>query len=101
MTSATLQFLQGLVNGLTLNVGAPDFDEVLATVVAARQELTEALAAAEPPRDLTPMPFHVEAEAAALWLRLSREKHDQLRQDLTGLVGARREAEVEAASVRL
>lgn len=32
---------------------------------------------------------------------LSREKHDQLRQDLTGLVGARREAEVEAASVRL
>jgi len=39
MTHATLLFLQGLVNGLTLNVGAADFDEVLATVVAARAEL--------------------------------------------------------------
>jgi hypothetical protein len=32
---------------------------------------------------------------------LSAAKHDQLREDLSGLVGARREAEVEATNVRL
>ena len=41
-------FLLNQVNGLTLNVGAPDFDEALAKVLAARQQLT-AIVQATPP----------------------------------------------------
>lgn len=40
-------FLLGQVNGLTLNVGAPDFDRALAQVLAARQQL-QAIVDAQP-----------------------------------------------------
>lgn len=43
MTKDTATFLLGLVNGLTINVGAPDFEEALAKVIAARTELAALL----------------------------------------------------------
>lgn len=39
MSKDTATFLLELVNGLALNVGAPDFDVALAKVQAARGEL--------------------------------------------------------------
>jgi hypothetical protein len=39
ISEETAKFLLGLVNGLTLQVGAPDFDEALAKLLKAREEL--------------------------------------------------------------
>jgi hypothetical protein len=36
----TAEFLLGLVNKLTLEIGAPDFDEAVQAVLKARTELT-------------------------------------------------------------
>jgi hypothetical protein len=43
MTRTTLQFLLNLVNMQQLNVGAPDFDDVVVQIVDARRELIDAL----------------------------------------------------------
>lgn len=45
MTKETAEFLLGVLGGLTLNVGAPDFGEVVPKVLAARTELTAILTA--------------------------------------------------------
>jgi hypothetical protein len=45
MTKETAQFLLYILDGITLNVGAPDFDEVVSKVLAARAELTVILTA--------------------------------------------------------
>lgn len=39
MTSDTAQFLLGILDTVTLNVGAPDFEETAGRVIAARREL--------------------------------------------------------------
>lgn len=39
MTPETAQFLLGVLNGLTLNVGADDFEQVARQVMQARAEL--------------------------------------------------------------
>jgi len=41
MTKETAEFLMSVLSGITLNVGAPDFDVVVPKVLAARAELTE------------------------------------------------------------
>lgn len=47
MTFETLVFLNQILSAQTLNVGAPDFDEAAHMVLNARQELAEAIAAAQ------------------------------------------------------
>jgi hypothetical protein len=47
LTPATLRLLLGLLEQVTLTVGAPGFDEVAATCMAARAQLVAALAEAE------------------------------------------------------
>ena len=44
MTKETAEFLLGVLGGITLNVGAPDFDQVVPKVLAARAELGAILA---------------------------------------------------------
>lgn len=39
LTPRTARFLLGVLDTLTLNVGAPDFDEAAASVIDARTEL--------------------------------------------------------------
>ncbi len=43
MTHDTLTFLLALLDVQQLNVGAPDFEDTAAKVIAARRELVEAL----------------------------------------------------------
>lgn len=50
ITPDTARFLLMLVNGLTLNVGAPDFDATLTQVQSARSELQAILGATPPPK---------------------------------------------------
>jgi hypothetical protein len=40
LSRPTAEFLLGMLNTQQLNVGAPDFDQVVALVIAARAELT-------------------------------------------------------------
>lgn len=43
MSPETLRFLKLILDNVTLNVGAPDFDEMAATTLQAKRELDEAL----------------------------------------------------------
>lgn len=45
MTKSTAEFLLGLLNKQTISVGAPDFDDAVNAVLAARAELLAVLAA--------------------------------------------------------
>jgi hypothetical protein len=44
MTKETAKFLLGILDGLTLSAGAPDFEQVAKSLIAARAELVEAVA---------------------------------------------------------
>lgn len=43
MSPEVIAWLQGLVNSVTLNVGAEDFEEVAALVTKAKRELAQAV----------------------------------------------------------
>lgn len=49
VSKKTAQFLLELVNAQTLTIGAPDFDEAVASVLHARAELQAILATTDPP----------------------------------------------------
>lgn len=44
MSPETVTFLLGLLNQITLNAGAPEFEENALAVIKARRELTDLLA---------------------------------------------------------
>lgn len=45
MSPETIRFLLGLLDGLTLNAGAPDFEDAFQNIVKARRELQAQLPA--------------------------------------------------------